>query len=212
LKLQYQIIGQRLAVIKIKRSIQERQKIIGEECRNKTRQGLQQRIGSLLKVIDCAAPCDTQFMEQQRQEVLSHKRKLEEEENQAEQLQAVQRKVWILENKFEEEVTRRVDTGIGHEREQFEQYKTAELAKLQQTNEDLGAYAAQLAALAQDMKVDRTKKTELNAVAAQLTDVATELRGPPRRKAATKTKKDVEPETSEVFVISDISDTEPSSL
>ncbi len=101
---------------------------------------------------------------------------------------------------------------------------------MQQTDRDLGAYAAQLAALAQDINVDRSNQIELNAVASQLTDVAAELRGPERKKPPTKTKDSalstngaaelrtasrkkaetktsiVEPETSVMYVISDARD------
>jgi hypothetical protein len=95
LKLQYSVIGQRLMVIKIKRTIEEWQTVISRACQKSE---LQQRIQNMVEVLEHAKPLDMNYMNTQKQILLEHKRKLEQEE---EQVRSLKRRVTTLEQERE---------------------------------------------------------------------------------------------------------------
>jgi hypothetical protein len=86
LKLQYRVIGHRLAMLKVRKKIAREQAALGREVDQQGSQKVTEimnQIDHIVFAIDTAdlkVPADRQYMEAQKHQLLTHKRKLQEYE------------------------------------------------------------------------------------------------------------------------------------
>lgn len=138
LKLEYQIIAQKLAAVKVKKIIAAQQTRIGDEAtrhHNAPRRLHEQAtlLEQCINLGEWKTREDAEFVAEQRNRLTQHKRKMEQN-NAPEQLQVLQDRIRQLEEQMEQEVQRRLrdeHTRLERERQHHQRHFAAEAAQLQ---------------------------------------------------------------------------------
>jgi hypothetical protein len=149
LKLQYRVIGHRLAMLKVRKKIAREQAALGREVDQQGSQKVTEimnQIDHIVFAIDTAdlkVPADRQYMEAQKHQLLTHKIKLQEYE----------------------QGRREGQDRLQDDRRMFEDYKTREMAKIRKKGDDLLKFSRELSNIATKLESEQRRTTTSAAMA-----------------------------------------------
>ncbi len=163
----YQMIGQKLAMIKVKKNIFRQQFLVNEQVCQQQPAKLQELTTQIDKLLENIQPgewaheADRVFMTEQKDKLLNSKRKIEEHQASNVRMQQLQTRMIALEDEMQEKVNRCVDDErqkLKDERQTFNNYKAEQNTTIDRMIQELARYCAELRQVAAQLAVESLKE------------------------------------------------------